>query len=90
MLSVRALLVKEKHFCIPRRKELEAFTMIGRVEEAMWKLLLVHEIRPLIGISNLEPYREVMQGNRAPHFPAMQRRMEKGVADTQLKKTIWY
>lgn len=49
VLSVRALLVKEKHFCIPRRKELEAYTMIGRVEEAIWKLLLVHEIRPLIG-----------------------------------------
>lgn len=31
-----------------------------------------------------------MQGNGAPDFPAMQRRMEKGVNDTELTKTIWY
>lgn len=45
VLSVRALLLKEKPFCIPRRKQLEAYVMIWRVGETVWKLWLIHEIR---------------------------------------------
>lgn len=89
VLSVRALLVKEKHFRIPRREELEAYTMIGRVEEAIWKRLLVHEIGPLMAHSNPESYRKMTLGSGAPGFPAMQR-MEKRVDDIKLTKTIWY
>lgn len=89
VLPVRALLVKEKHSHIPRREDLEAYTMIGRVGEAMWKLLLVHEIGPLLAHSNPGSYRKMTLGSGAPVFPAM-RRVEKRVDDAKLTKTIWY